>query len=111
MRTLTSRSPITSYLRSDVDHWVVNICSGPPGQISNTPGRGECLARLTVRSAESYAHALRGKTCLQKRSEQNRAHHRSTLLSQHRALDQIPGTLRRSAGEVLEPRLDSEKRS
>src|SRR5262245_42579578 len=38
----------------------------------------------------------------------NYENHRSALLSQHRALDQITRAICRSACQILEPRMDSE---
>src|SRR4026209_523839 len=141
MRTLTSRSTVTSYFRSDVDHWRVNIGS-TSSAISITPRRDECLARpwsllsrttdriqrfleeftlsfseelemtialpareslLTVRSTQSYSRSL------PERKSHKLANHRFTLLSEHRALDQITRAVCRSAGEVLEPRVDLEE--
>src|SRR5581483_4772840 len=121
MRTLTSRSTLTPYLRSDVDHWRVNmLCHLPDGfpllqaLLDVQPhGPGNKSRTLVDSSGSRAALTAPGRRHNSSRMKRRftHAHHRSALLSQHRALDKIPGSLRRSAGEVLEPRVDVEKRS
>src|SRR5581483_3620019 len=105
MRTLTSRSTLTPYLRSDVDHWRVNmLCHLPDGfpllqaLLDVQPhGPGNKSRTLVDSSGSRAALTAPGRRHNSSRMKRRftHAHHRSALVLQHRALDK---NMRRQGG-------------